>query len=167
MVHPKSSPEGVEGSLLNFGQNRDNVVAARKYPLLTVLNFFSQIFIISHMRLKLKAWAFWTLRTCLNPYRIVQILEKSFFSKTANPTFYPPPARWIMGIFWPPCSGDGLAHSLWHFCQCGGVCSKSWGSKGKDIQGLDRTIVQGLSWEVYWLSKIFWWVMVVGDLESD
>ena len=40
--------------------------------------------------LSLEAWAFWTIRTCLNPYPIVQILEKSFFSKRANPTIYPP-----------------------------------------------------------------------------
>ena len=39
----KSSPEGVEGSLLFW----DNVVAVGRFLVLKVFNFFAQIFIIS------------------------------------------------------------------------------------------------------------------------
>ena len=55
MVHPKSSPEGVEGSLLIFGQNWDNVVAAGRFPVLKMPNFLSHILIISYMRLQLRS----------------------------------------------------------------------------------------------------------------
>ena len=55
MVHPKKQPRRCRGFTAYFGQNRENVVAAGRFPVLKVLNFISQIYIISYMRLKFRS----------------------------------------------------------------------------------------------------------------
>ena len=55
MVHPKKQPRRCRGFTAYFGQNCDNVVAVGRFPVLKVLNFFSQIYIISNMRLKFRS----------------------------------------------------------------------------------------------------------------
>ena len=52
---PKKQPRRCRRFTAYFGQNWDNVVAAGRFPVLKVLSFFSQIFIISYMRLKLRS----------------------------------------------------------------------------------------------------------------
>ena len=52
---PKKQPRRCRRFTAYFGQNWDNVVAAGRFPVLKVPNFFSQIFIISYMRLKLRS----------------------------------------------------------------------------------------------------------------
>ena len=54
MVHPKKQPRRCRRVTAYFGQNWDNVVAAGRFPVLKVLNFFSRTFIILYMRLKLR-----------------------------------------------------------------------------------------------------------------
>ena len=50
---PKKLPRRCRRFTAYFGQNWDNVVAAGRFPVLKVLKFFSQTFIILYMRLKL------------------------------------------------------------------------------------------------------------------
>ena len=52
---PKKQPRRCRRFTAYFGQNWDNVVAAGRFPVLKMPNFFSQIFIISYMRLKLRS----------------------------------------------------------------------------------------------------------------
>ena len=52
---PKRQPRRCRRFTAYFGQNWDNVVAAGRFPVLKVLNFFSQTFIILYMRLKLRS----------------------------------------------------------------------------------------------------------------
>ena len=47
MVHQKKTAQKFYRVTAYFGQNWDNVVAAGRFPVLKVPNFFSQIFIIS------------------------------------------------------------------------------------------------------------------------
>ena len=55
LVHPKKQPRRCRGFTASFCQNCDNVVAAGRFPVLKVLNIFSQIFIISYMWLKFRS----------------------------------------------------------------------------------------------------------------
>ena len=52
---PKKQPRRCRRFTAYFGQNWDNMVAAGRFPVLKLPNFFSQIFIISYMRLKLRS----------------------------------------------------------------------------------------------------------------
>ena len=54
MVHPKKQPRRCIGFTAYFGQHCDNVVAVGRFSVHKVLNFFSQIYIFSDMRLKLR-----------------------------------------------------------------------------------------------------------------
>ena len=66
----------LESSLLRtayFGQNWDNVVAAGRIPVLIEPNFFHRSSLFHRWGLSLEACTFWTIRTCLNPYRVVSI----------------------------------------------------------------------------------------------
>ena len=55
MVHQKKQPRRCRGFTAYFDQNWDNVVAAGRFPVLKVINIFSQINIISYMRLKFRS----------------------------------------------------------------------------------------------------------------
>ena len=52
---PKKQPRRCRRFTAYFSQNWDNVVAAGRFPVLKVLNFFSWTFIILYMRLKLRS----------------------------------------------------------------------------------------------------------------
>ena len=52
---PKNAAQKVQRVHCLFCSIWDNVVAAGRFPVLKVLNFFSQIFIISQMRLKFRS----------------------------------------------------------------------------------------------------------------
>ena len=52
---PKKQPRRCRRVIAYFGQNWDNVVAAWRFPVLKVLNFFSLTFIILYIRLKLRS----------------------------------------------------------------------------------------------------------------
>ena len=52
---PKKAAQKVHRVTAYFGQNWDNVVAAGRFPVLKVINIFSQIYIISYMRLKFRS----------------------------------------------------------------------------------------------------------------
>ena len=69
------------GFTVNFSLNWENVVAVGRFPVLKVVNFFSQIFIITQMRLKFTSLSLLDNQRFLNSYPIVQISKASIISE--------------------------------------------------------------------------------------
>ena len=107
MVHPKSSPEGVEGSLLIFGQNWDNVVAAGRFPVLKMPNFFSHILIISYMRLKLRSLSLLDPKNMPKPIPHCSNFRKIIFLKNGQ--------SYILSTTSPMDNGHFLATVQWRW----------------------------------------------------
>ena len=120
----KSSPEGLEGSLLISAKIETMWSLQGGFQYLKYSIFFHRSSLFCRWGLNLEAWAFWTIRTCLNPYHIDQILENQFFSKTAHPKIYPQPRISCMDLMEACCTGIFLAHSLWEFCSWGRRCTQ-------------------------------------------
>ena len=115
----KSSPEGLEGSLLISAKIETMWSLQGGFQYLKYSIFFHRSSLFHRWGLNVESWAFWTIRTCLNPYHIDQILENQFFSKTAHPKIYPQPRISCMDLMEACCTGICLAHSLWEFCSWG------------------------------------------------
>ena len=118
----KSSRKGLEGSLLISAKIETMWLLQGGFQYLKYSIFFHRSSLFHRWGLKVESWAFWTIRTCLNPYHIDQILENQFFSKTAHPKIYPQPRISCMDLMEACCTGICLAHSLWEFCSWGRRC---------------------------------------------
>ena len=64
-----------------FCQNWDNVVAAGRFPVLKMLNFFPQTFIILYMRLKLRSLSLLDPKNMPKPIRHCLNFRKIIFLK--------------------------------------------------------------------------------------
>ena len=90
---PKKQPRRCRRVTAYFYQNWDNVVAAGRFPVLKVLSFFSQIFIISYMRLKLRSLSLLDPKNmpkpiphCLNFRKIIFLKNgQSYILSTTSP----------------------------------------------------------------------------------
>ena len=90
-----------------FGQNWDNVVAAGRFPVLKVLNFFSQIFIISYMRLKLRSLGLLDPKNMPKPIPHCSNFRKIIFLKNGQ--------SYILSTTSPMDNGHFLATVQWRW----------------------------------------------------
>ena len=105
MVHPKKQPRRCRRFIVFFGQNWDNVVNAGRFPVLKVLNFFSQIFIISYMRLKLRSLSLLDPKNMPKPIPHCSNFRKIIFLKN-GPSY-------ILSTTGPMDNGHFLATVQW------------------------------------------------------
>ena len=80
-VHPKKQPRRCCGFTAYFGKNCDNVVTVGRFLVLKVLNFFSQIYIISNMRLKFRSLSLLDYQNMSKPIPLFSNFIKIVFLK--------------------------------------------------------------------------------------
>ena len=102
---PKKQPRRCRRFTAYFGQNWDNVVAAGRFPVLKVISFFSQIFIILQMRLKLRSLSLLDPKNMPKPIPHCSNFRKIIFLKNGQ--------SYILSTTSPMDNGHFLATVQW------------------------------------------------------